>query len=206
MAISIPDRVVVFDYGEVISRSPTDAERQALLAVAGADPEAFWAAYDRHRDDLDQGVIKPAEYWAVIAAETGRSWPPSVVQRLWTLDFRSWFSVEPGVIELLDELKDGGTRLALLSNAGYDFGDPFRHSPLGGYFERVFVSAELGLIKPDPEIYRIVIEELGIDAGRMVFVDNKLPNVDGAVGLGATGHHFVGVAELRGFLERLARS
>jgi putative hydrolase of the HAD superfamily len=39
------------------------------------------------------------------------------IQLLWAADFRSWISVEPGTVDLLGELHDGGTRLALLSNA-----------------------------------------------------------------------------------------
>ena len=204
MGISIPDRIVAFDYGEVISRSPSPADRQALLDIAGVAAEPFWAAYDRFRDELDQGVILPVEYWARVGDEVGASWPPATVQHLWIADFRSWFSLEPAVLGLLGELREGGTRLVLLSNAGFDFGDPFRYSPMGGFFERVFVSAELGLIKPDPEIYRVVLAELGVGADELIFVDNKQVNVDGAASLGITAHRFVGVPELRAFLEGLA--
>ena len=111
---------------------------------------------------------------------------------------------EPGTVQLLAELHAGGTRVALLSNAGFDFSDPFRHSPMAAYFEAMFVSAELGLIKPDPEIYRVVARELGITLEQMVFIDNKKINVDAAVALGVTGHVFTTVAELRAFLESLA--
>ena len=120
--------------------------------------------------------------------------------------FRSWISVEPGTIDLLGELHDGGTRLALLSNAGFDFGDPFRRAPFGVYFERVFVSAELGLLKPDPSVYRKVASELGITMEQMIFVDNKAVNVDAAVTIGATGHTFTDVSRLRTFLTSLAVS
>ena len=42
--ISLAPRVVVFDYGEVISRPPSDADRAALLARAGVDADRFWPA------------------------------------------------------------------------------------------------------------------------------------------------------------------
>jgi putative hydrolase of the HAD superfamily len=125
------------------------------------------------------------------------------VHSLWVADFRSWLVVEPATVALLAELHRGGTRIALLSNAGFDYGDPFRFSPMGQYFERLFVSAELGLVKPDPEIYRLVARELGIPMDQMVFIDNKKLNTDAARALGATVHHFVGVDELRDFLTAL---
>ena len=204
MNIRIPDRVIVFDYGEVISVSQSEADRAALVEISGLDTELFWQLYDRYREDLDQGVTLPREYWNLIARDAGVEWSPARLQQLWAADIRSWISVEPGTVQLLAELHAGGTRVALLSNAGFDFSDPFRHSPMAAYFEAMFVSAELGLIKPDPEIYRVTARELGIELEQMVFIDNKKINVDSAVALGVTGHVFTIVAELRDFLESLA--
>jgi len=202
--IRIPDRVIVFDYGEVISVSQSEADRAALVEISGLDTELFWQLYDRYREDLDQGVTLPREYWNLIARDAGVEWSPARLQQLWAADIRSWISVEPGTVQLLAELHAGSTRVALLSNAGFDFSDPFRHSPMAAYFEAMFVSAELGLIKPDPEIYRVTSRELGIELEQMVFIDNKKINVDAAVALGVTGHVFTTVAELRDFLESLA--
>jgi putative hydrolase of the HAD superfamily len=202
--IRIPDRVIVFDYGEVISVSQSTADRAALVQLSGLDTGLFWELYNRYRDDLDQGVTLPREYWNLIARDAGVEWSPAQLQQLWAADIRSWISVEPGTVQLLAELHAGGTRVALLSNAGFDFSDPFRHSPMAAYFEAMFVSAELGLIKPDPEIYRVTARELGIALEQMVFIDNKKINVDAATALGVTGHVFTTVAELRAFLESLA--
>ena len=204
MNIRIPDRVIVFDYGEVISVSQSAADRAALVELSGLDTRLFWELYNRYRDDLDQGVTLPREYWSLIARDAGVEWSPAQLQQLWAADIRSWISVEPGTVQLLAELHAGGTRVALLSNAGFDFSDPFRHSPMAAYFEAMFVSAELGLIKPDPEIYRVTARELGIALEQMVFIDNKKINVDAATSLGVTGHVFTTVAELRAFLESLA--
>ncbi len=204
MNIRIPDRVIVFDYGEVISVSQSAADRAALVELSGLDTGLFWELYNRYRDDLDQGVTLPREYWNLIARDAGVEWSPAQLQQLWAADIRSWISVEPGTVQLLAELHAGGTRVALLSNAGFDFSDPFRHSPMAAYFEAMFVSAELGLIKPDPEIYRVTARELGITLEQMVFIDNKKINVDAATALGVTGHVFTTVGELRAFLESLA--
>lgn len=218
MSISIPGRVIVFDYGEVISLPQSDADRLAILAAAGIDAaapdaaaldsaaaQAFWAAYWAHRDDLDHGTASIPQYWERVAADLGHTWSAGQVAELWARDFRSWISIEPGTVALLEELHAGGTRLAILSNAGFDFGDPLRRAPYGRYFERVFVSAELGLLKPHADIYEHVARELGIGFDAFVFIDNKAPNVDAAVALGATGHHFTGVEGLRDFLTGLAQ-
>jgi len=204
MTLRIADRVVVFDYGEVISLEPNEADRAALVAIAGIDAEAFWASYWVHRDGLDRGTVSVVEYWKLIADDTGAAWSASTVQRLWAADFTSWISVEPGTIDLIAELHAGGTRVALLSNAGFDFAGPFRFSPMAQFFERMFVSAEMRDLKPDPSIYLEVSDELGITPEQMVFIDNKKINTDAAAALGATVHHFVHVDGLRQFLTALA--
>jgi putative hydrolase of the HAD superfamily len=204
MPINIPGRVVVFDYGEVISRSPDRADTSALLAIADCDPAAFWPSYWAHRDGLDQGTTSVVDYWRLVAADLGVEWPASTVHALWIADFRSWWSLEPGTLDLIEQLHEGGTRLAILSNAGFDFSSPFRVSPMSQFFERVFVSAEMDNIKPDPAIYREVATELGIELDEMVFIDNKAVNTDAAAALGVTAHHFTGVDGLDTFLHSLA--
>ena len=203
MAISIPNRTVVFDYGEVISRSPSEADTSALLTIAGCEAEPFWRAYWAHREGLDQGTLTIPEYWALVGADLGVTWRASRVHELWVADFRGWWSIEPGTLDLIEELRDGGTRLAILSNAGFDFSSGFRRSPMGAFFERVFVSAEMDAIKPDPAIYLEVAGELGIPLGEMVFIDNKSINTDAAALLGVTAHHFTGVEDLDTFLRSL---
>ena len=204
MPIRIPDRVLLFDYGEVISRSPSDEDRAALTAIAGVDPAPFWRAYAAHRHDLDGGVLSSDAYWSAIAADCGAVWDPARRQALWNADMRGWLSADPGVVALLEALRDGGTRIALLSNAAEEYGGLFRFSPIGRWFERVFVSGELRLSKPDPEVYLHVCRELGIAPAALVFVDNRADNVRGAESVGATGHVFTGAAPLERFLTALA--
>jgi putative hydrolase of the HAD superfamily len=203
MPLTISDRVVVFDYGEVISRSPSDRDRADLLETAGVAAEAFWDPYWAHRDGLDQGTTSIREYWKLVAEDLGITWSESTIHELWIADFTGWLSVNPGTFDVLSDLHAGGTRIALLSNAGFDFASPFRFSPMAQFFERMFISAELSKLKPNADIYLEVANELGITPAQMVFIDNKQVNVDGAEALGITGHLFVGHAELRSFLESL---
>ena len=105
---------------------------------------------------------------------------------------------------MLADLRAGGTPLALLSNAGPDYGSYFRHGPLGDFFSACYVSGELGLLKPHPEIYRHVLGDLGITPAEAIFIDNREANVAGAEALGITGHVFTGAGRLREFLAALA--
>lgn len=206
--ISLPGRTVIFDYGEVITVTPSPDDRAviaSLAGVAGEDEAKFWNSYFAHRGPLDQGTGGGVRgYWESIAADIGADWDDARLHALWAADFRSWLSVNPGTIEVLSALKAGGTRMALLSNAGADFGSIMRHGPLSDYFEVFFISGELRLIKPDPAIYAHSLRELGISGADAVFIDNKEENVRGAETLGIAGHVFTSPERLRAFLESLA--
>jgi len=204
--ISLPGRTVIFDYGDVISLSQSAADRAVIEQLAGAedDAEKFWRAYSAHRDGLDQGGAGVAAYWQAVADDIGAAWDEARVHELWVADFRSWLSVNRAVIEVLSDLQAGATRLALLSNAGPDYGSYVRHGPLGVFFQACYVSGELGLLKPSPEIYRHVLDSLSVTAAEAVFIDNRASNVAGAEAIGITGHVFTTPAALRSFLASLA--
>jgi putative hydrolase of the HAD superfamily len=206
--LSLPGRTVIFDYGEVISLSQSQADRTLIARLAGAGDGAaadrFWAAYSAHRDGLDQGTAGVAAYWRAIARDIGARWDEARVSELWTADFRSWLSVDPAIVRLLADLRAGGTTLALLSNAGPDYGSFFRRGPLGDYFTACYVSGELGLLKPHPDIYRHVLGDLAITPAEAIFIDNRETNVAGARALGITGHVYTGAERLREFLAALA--
>lgn len=205
MSLFLPGRVVVFDYGEVISRTP-HASRDALVAATGVPADELFPVYQELRHDLDRGDLSVVAYWRAIAERTARSWSISEIHRFWAIDFTGWFEVEPETLEIVEELHDAGTRVALLSNAGFDFGDPYRRSPMGSLFETVVVSAEEHVLKPAASIYRDTCARLGIDPGQMVFVDNRAENATGAEAIGAVGHHYTSPASLRSFLTELAEA
>jgi putative hydrolase of the HAD superfamily len=205
----LPGRTVIFDYGEVISLPQSKADQAVIEGLAGvggdeARAARFWAAYQAHRDALDQGTLDVAGFWRAVAGDTGASWNQARVHELWVADLRSWISVNPETVEVLADLKAGRTPLALLSNAGPDLGSYFRHGPIGDFFDACYVSGELGLLKPNADIYQHVLGDLGITAAEAVFIDNRAANVAGAQAIGITGHVFTGGAGLRAFLGELA--
>lgn len=202
--ITIPGRLILFDYGDVISEPQSAADTAALVAESGAEPDRFWRAYHGERNALDHGLISAHEYWTRIGTACGADWDAARLQRLWSLDVRSWVSADADVVGVLDDLRTGGTRMALLSNAAAEYGGLFRFSPVSRCFEQVFVSGEMGLLKPDPAIYTRVANELGMPPARIAFIDNREANVRGAESTGMAGHVFTGAAALRDYLEALA--
>ncbi|APU17306.1 MULTISPECIES: HAD-IA family hydrolase [Actinoalloteichus] len=92
---------------------------------------------------------------------------------------------EPPLVTLVRSARATGLRTALLSNAEGRRAD----DGLGELFDTVVVSGEVGLSKPDPRIYRLTAERLGLATTECVFVDDLRSNVAGAVVAGMIGIH-----------------
>jgi putative hydrolase of the HAD superfamily len=206
--ISLPGKLVIVDYGDVISLPPSAADRAVIADLAGVSGDGespFWRAYFGHRDGLDEGTLSSLAYWRAIAADIGARWDEARLHELWAADFRSWLSINPGTIEVLSDLKAGETRLVLLSNASAEFGSFFRRGPLTDFFAAFYVSGELNLLKPYPEIFQYVLDDQGFGAADAVFIDNRDNNVRGAEAIGITSHLFTSPLELREYLVSLMR-
>ena len=96
-----------------------------------------------------------------------------------------------GTVELVKQLKAAGVRLVALTNWSAETFPRVRHR-LGflDYFEAVLVSGTVGLIKPDPAIYLLLIERHAVDVRHSMFIDDSTRNVDAAAALGFDAIHF----------------
>jgi putative hydrolase of the HAD superfamily len=68
-------------------------------------------------------------------------------------------------------------------------------------FDIFVTSAEVGVMKPDPRIYYVALERLGVSPPQAIFVDDFIENVDAARQLGMQGIHFADPERARGQLE-----
>ena len=91
-------------------------------------------------------------------------------------------------IKRLEELRKEGHRLFLLSNTNDMHWQYCRHQ-LVGCFERVFLSYEMQLAKPDPRIFAEVLQQAGIDAHDTLFIDDNADNIAAAASLGIETYH-----------------
>jgi putative hydrolase of the HAD superfamily len=91
------------------------------------------------------------------------------------------------MIAFLRELRDRGYRLAMLTNNVREWEPRWRAMlPVDELFEVVVDSGFVGMRKPDPAIYRLTCERLGVGPERCLFVDDVAVNCDAAAALGMT--------------------
>jgi 2-haloacid dehalogenase len=114
----------------------------------------------------------------------------------------------PGAIDdcvaVLHELKGTGVPVYALTNwSSETFPSQKQRFPFLALFDGIVVSGDEGVIKPDPRIFRILLERYAIAADEAVFIDDVAANAAAAAALGLHGIHFRSPALLRAELARL---
>ena len=186
-----PVEAVVFDFGGVFTTSPF----ASLMAVAEAqalDPMTMvgvmFGPYDQDTDhpwhQLERGEITLEDATAAIvelaAAEGVADFQP--MEMLMAL---GGSGVRTEVVDFCRDVRSRGFRTGLLTNNAREFEEfwvPLL--PLDELFDDVVDSSAVGLRKPDPRIYELSLDRLGVDAPAAVFVDDAPGNVLGAQAVG----------------------
>jgi len=81
-------------------------------------------------------------------------------------------------------------KVALISNAWSGLRAFITREGFADVFDHMIISAEVGIMKPDPRIYLLALEELNASGDESVFIDDMLTNVEGARSVGMKGIHF----------------
>ena len=103
-----------------------------------------------------------------------------------------------GSVEIMANLRRAHVPLYAISNYNRGRFDADRKRfAFYDWFDDIVLSGDVGLLKPDPRIYRLLIERTGLDPARSLFVDDRLENVEGARSVGLLGHQFTDAEKLR---------
>jgi 2-haloacid dehalogenase len=103
-----------------------------------------------------------------------------------------------GTVAVLGDLKRRAVPLYAVSNWSAETFPPQRSRfPFLSWFDDIVISGEVGVIKPDPRIFRILLERHGVEPAQAVFVDDVEKNAAAASALGIHGIHFRSPQQLR---------
>lgn len=188
---------VVFDLGGVLAEFGGVERMQALARMDS--PEQMWTRWlscDWVRR-FERGHCPPDEFAAGLVAE----WELELTADEFLTEFREWLvGPLPGAEDLVAQTRSV-LPVAVLSNTNQVHWDAGAHRwPLLGMFDRAFLSFEIGMVKPDPEIFSHVVSALDAAPERVLFLDDNQLNVDQAAAGGLTARRVVGVDQARSVL------
>jgi putative hydrolase of the HAD superfamily len=184
---------VVFDlFGTLVYEFPRadwDEWLETTAAVLETDVEAFasaWHATAIERQTGTAGSID--ENLRTVAARAG-GWPTDaqVAEALEARAelYRKWFVPRPGAEEILRDLRERRMPTAMISMCAPDTPGLWRASQLAGLIDVEVFSCEVGLRKPEPEIYLAATERLGVEPNACLYVgDGAYAELTGASAVG----------------------
>jgi putative hydrolase of the HAD superfamily len=200
---------LVVDFGGVLTTPLQDAMVRFATEI-GIELQDFvrvaLSAYSGGDDDLvvsfETGKMNEEEFARAFATrikeETGREVDPDgLVERIF-----SGLRLEEDMLVAVAAARSNGLKTGLLSNSwGTSL---YPRARIDTLFDAIVISGEVGLRKPDPAIFELVLQRLGVTADRCVFVDDHPGHLAAAVELGMTTvlHRSPGttITELEGLL------
>ena len=178
---------IVFDLaGVVFARNPLRFPKhlEKFFSFVFSTPEGgvpkFWEDYDRGVSPVDEVAKAVAEYRGC-DIETAKA------NMLLAINYQE--EVEP-TASLISELKERGYRLMVLSNMSPEYIDFLRKMPVYAHFDDEIISCEVKCVKPEREIYELLLSKYGLNPAETIFIDDRRENVEAAEALGIVPFHF----------------
>jgi putative hydrolase of the HAD superfamily len=198
-------RLLLVDYGEVISTPLPEDTITDLAALADQPRAIFLDRYWQHRPAYDLGQ-PPAEYWSeVLARDLSRS--PQVVDRLTDIDVHGWLRPNPLTLPtLLRRVRRTGIQLALLSNAPEPIAQAIDHSRWSAALRPLLLQLSPGRRQARPAAFQIVLRDLGAKPDEVLFIDDRAENTAAARNLGMRTITFTSASALDRELCLVART
>jgi putative hydrolase of the HAD superfamily len=180
-----PFRGLILDFAGVLTEGVHQAH-ETWCAAHGLAPDAWRTTLNTHPDArsyyqaLEVGRMSQAEFNRRTAVLLGLDDGEDLMGRVWS-------GVRPaaGMIALARAARAAGYTVAMLSNS---FGrapyDPYHHIGVLDLFDVTVISEHEGIAKPDPVIYQLTLDRMGLTGADCVFVDDHLANLPPAQSLG----------------------
>lgn len=192
-------RGAIFDFGGVMTESlfrrrrDADPDVVSLLVFFLNDLRSVYhlptSTHDLHL--LETGRLSEAEFFRRLCARHEEAGGPHIdPERARQLVFAERAEASAAMVDTVRQLRAAGYRTALLTNNAREWEPMWRGLiPVDELFDVVVDSSAVGVRKPDPAIYRLTCERLGLPAEECIFVDDLECNIDAAAALGMETVH-----------------
>lgn len=187
---------IIFDFGGVIINIDYEATINAFKDLGISDFDALYsqAAQSDLFDAIETGRISPQHFINGILQLLPAGVTPNQVVHAWNTMI---LDIPKERIEFLQQLSQTHD-IYLLSNTNSIHIDKAMRewnnktqADINDVFKKVYLSHEMGMRKPDVEIFRHVCQEQGLDPSKTLFIDDSIQHIHGAREAGLHAHHLL---------------
>lgn len=192
-------KVVLFDLGNVLVDLGTQEDFARVFQVEAGSESQLWEMWLKSPSvkAFDSGQIPLPVFVERLLRETSSK----VDRQSFTDNFIDWpKGLFAGAIELVQKIPPHYHRAVLSNTNDAHWGRLMDEMKLSGLFHSYFASHQMGLVKPDLEVFDYVVNELGVEAEQILFLDDNRVNVEGALTKGIQAEQVKGIASAQEIL------
>lgn len=194
-------RLIVSDFGGVICSFEYRIFCERLARRIGRAPDEIQARVfgDSLQQGFEQGRLSGLAYHRIVMERLGAEVPYAEFFPM----YGNIFTEIPGTCALLERLRRRYPLYLLSDTNEIHFGYVLQTVGVLRHMREFVASYQLGVLKPDPRIYREVLRRSGLPADACVFIDDRSANVEGALRVGMRGVRFESPAQCAAALAAL---
>lgn len=192
----------IFDIGGVLHKRVNEhifSDIDKTLQISEDTRKEYW---DECAHKLSIGKISELEFWHEFIKSThakGKLPKQSLLLR----EYKNHFEIFRDIMQMVKELKNNGYKVAALSDTNSIHSGYNKKMGIYKVFPIKVLSHEVGMVKPNPEIYLYTLQKLGVAPQEAFFTDDLQKNIDAANKLGIHGILFTSATKLRNKLQDL---
>lgn len=190
-------KAVIFDFGGVLASEGF----QDYISEHVAPYKSIQSEISDMEDSVNRGDLPVSIYDDFLAKMTGGK--PEALDK----ELIAGYVIHIDMLRIVQKLHNAGIKVAILSNFPNEwFVKLTEKFHLNHFFDAIFVSSKLHLIKPQLEFFQVALKRLKVEPGETVFVDDRSPYVEEANKMDMHGLVFTSAKKLQHDLSHLGLS
>lgn len=175
-------KAVGFDYGGVLTGKPSTVLSSKIDDLLGLAPGVYEQVYYKYNKQVNLGKMSWQDLWKSVLADLNVSHKYDQLMDFFRESDFGHLNVDE--LKLAADLKRQGIKTGILSNNSKEVAERMRRDGLTDYFDVLDISAETGLVKPDPEAFKHFAKHLDVDITELIFVDDSVNSLSKADTIG----------------------
>ena len=188
----IDKKAIIFDMGGVLLENRVEAVYHKLAEMISVDYSSIDRLIKQHRHALLRGRMSVKD----IAKKIRRTYSPGIdVFKMWEEAYYEVMPLNEELLELVGQMRKK-FKLAIISNVPDLHAKINKRREVFSQFEVSLISCEIGLMKPQKEIFELALERLNLGAEECVFIDDRKEHLQVPEDMGFKVIHYVNNKQL----------
>ena len=187
----------VFDLGGIVVPESKGLIDSSIADFMGVEVSQFLEYVNKYIHSVTVGDMALLDFYSILVDQLGLQISPErILNKHLSIFKAAAVHLDSDILNLIAVLKDK-CHVGCLTNTEIEVAEINKTLGLFKYFEKAYLSTEIGIKKPDVDIYNYLLADIKCSPGEVVFIDDKPENVKSAESVGINAIQFVDINQLK---------